>query len=72
MEERVHQEILDSVKEHLQHRQECTQSQEKLRQIPAGTTRPEQWAEFHDRVCTTYDHFKDLKEGSCEEALSIV
>ena len=72
MEERVCQEILNSVKEHLQCRWECAQPEERLRQSSAGTSWPDPQDKFQDRVHTIYNHFRDLKEGSCEEALTIV
>ena len=33
--------------------------------------RPNPQSEFQRKVSATYDHFKDLKEGSCEEALAM-
>ena len=53
------------------HRQDHTQLEERLRQSPTSTSRPESWAKFQHRICATYDHFKDVKEGSCKEALAI-
>ena len=71
MVEDVHQEILNSVKEHLWHRWECTQPEEEPGQGSAGTSSPDPWSEFQQRVHATYDHFRDLKEGSCEEDLVV-
>ena len=71
MEERIHQGILDSITEHLWQRLEHAQLEERPRWSPASASRPDPWAKFQDRVCTTYGHFRDLKEGSCEEALAI-
>ena len=47
--ERVHQEILDSIKEHFWHRWECAQLEERLRQSPSSASRPDPWAKFQDR-----------------------
>ena len=44
----------------------------RLRQSPTSASRPPLPAEFQARVTTTYNHFRDLKEGSCEEALATV
>ena len=71
-EESICQEILESVKECLQFRQDHAQLEERLRQSPAGASRPDPQAEFHDKMHATYDHFKDVREGSCEEALAVV
>ena len=69
--EMVYQEILDSIKECLQCRLDCAQPEEEPRQSSTSTSRPDLQAEFQDRDCATYDHFRDLKEGSCEEALAV-
>ena len=70
-EESIHQEILNSIKECLQHRGVHAQLEERLKQSPTKASRPDPWTKFQVRVCTTYDHFMDLKEGSCEEALAV-
>ena len=57
MEESVHQEILNSVKECLQHRWEHAQPEERLRQSLTGASRPDLQTKFQDRVCTMYNHF---------------
>ena len=62
MEKSVCQEILKCIKKCLWHRQGHTQPEERLRQSPASDSRPDLWAKFQDRVCTMYDHFRDLKE----------
>ena len=54
-----------TLKECLQHRWDHTQPDEEQRQSSAGASRPDPQAEYWDRVYTTYDHYKDLKEGSC-------
>ena len=64
MEESVCQEILNSIKECLWHRQESDQPQGRLGQSPASASRPDLWAKFQDSVCAMYDHFRDLKEGA--------
>ena len=58
------------IKECLWHRQDHAQPEEKLRQSPASTSRPGPQAEYQDTLCTTYDHYKDLKGGLCKEALA--
>ena len=70
-EERVCQEILDSIKECLWHRQDCAQPEEELRQNSTSTSRPDPQAEYRDRMHSMYDHYKDLKERSCKEALAV-
>ena len=72
MEERIYKEILDSIKEHLWHRQDHAQLDDELRQGFAGVSRPDPQAEYQDRMCTTYEHYKDLKEEACGEALAII
>ena len=42
----------------------------KAREGSASTSRLESQPEFQQRVHVTYDHFRDLKKGSCEEALT--
>ena len=70
VEKRTHQDILDSIKEHLWHRWDHTQPEEGLRWSSGGASRPDQQAEFWDQMLTMYDHYKDLTEGSCKEALA--
>ena len=71
MAEGVHQEILNSVKECLLHRWEFTWLEEEPGWGSASTSRPDPQSEFQQRVCATYNHFRDLKEGSCKEALAV-
>ena len=68
-EENIHQKNLNSIKECLWR---DAQPEERLRWSPAGASRPDPWAKFQDRVHAMYNHFRDLKEGSCEEGLAIV
>ena len=72
MEERTCHEILDSIKECLLCRWDCAQPEEGPRWSSNGASRPDLLAKFQDRMCATYDHFKDLREESCEEALAVV
>ena len=72
--EEIHIEILEMLKEHLQHRQSPTQSEEELRQMSMGTrfSRMPAQAQFHDYTQVTYDHFGhfwDRQQESHEEAL---
>ena len=71
-EEKICQKILNSVKECLQHMSDHAQPEEKQRQSSVSTSRPDPQAEYQDREHATYDHYKNLKEGSCKEALAIV
>ena len=61
MEERTYHEILDCIKECLQHRQNHTQPEEEPRQSSTGTSRPDPQAEFQHRMHTMYDHYIYLK-----------
>ena len=70
-EDNICQEILDSVKECLEHRWDHAQPEERPRQNPTSTSKPDPWAKFQERMHTTYDHLKDVRERSCEEALAI-
>ena len=72
VEEKSHQEILDSLKECLQHRWDCAQLEEEQKQSSTSASRPAPQAEYWNRMCTTYDHYKDVKEGLCKEALAIM
>ena len=74
--EKTYQEILDMLKEHLQHRWASTQPEEELRWRSTGTqtSRMTAQAEFHDQTQVTYDHFghfQDRQQESCEEALRV-
>ena len=57
MEESICQEILDSVRECLQHRQDQAQPEERPRWSPASTSKPDPQVEFWDKMHATYDHF---------------
>ena len=71
MAENIHQEILNSVKEHLWHRWDSAQSSEGLGWRPTGTPRPTPGSQFQHEFQVTYKHFRDLREGSCEQALAM-
>ena len=65
-------EILETLKEHLWHRQSCTQPESKHRQRISRT--PAQ-VKFHTQMQAMYDHFGQLRnrqQESWEEALWIV
>ena len=72
MEEHLHQEILDSIKEHLWHKWVPALPGEELSWHPAGTPRHNPQANYSTRNCATYDRFNDMKWCSCEEALAVV
>ena len=59
--------ILDSVREHLQHRQECTQPEEKW--DPTSTSRLNPHMEFWARTHTPYQL---IEPDLCEEAMLVV
>ena len=65
-------EILEMLKEHLQHREgPATQPEEELRW---RTSRMPVQAEFHDQMQVTYDHFghfRSMQQESWEEALRV-
>ena len=57
---RIHQEILDSAQECLQHRQVPTQLEGEPKQSPTCTSKMDTQAEFQARTCATYDHYKSM------------
>ena len=67
MAEKIYQSILEFVKEHLQHRQECAQSLEQQESTSALSSDPP--PEFQPRTNAPYKH---IKPGSYEEALVVV
>ena len=70
-EERIHQEILDSIKEHLWHRWVPTQVEEELKQSPTSTSKTDTHAEFQARTHATYNHYKNMWQDSCKKALAV-
>ena len=73
--EETHIEILEMLKEHLQHKWGPTQMEE-LRQRSTGTrtTRTPTQVEFHAQMQAVYDHFGhfwDKQQESWEEALRV-
>ena len=71
-EEHICQEILDSVKECPQHKWISTVPRVELRCSPSDIPRLDPKAEFQARSHATYNHFMDVRQDSCEEALTIV
>ena len=71
MAENICQEILDSIKEQLCCRWDHARPKEEPGQISTSTSRPDPLSEFQQMVCATYNHFRDLKEGSCKQALAV-
>ena len=71
MAENICQEILDSIKKLLHHKQDHAQLMEEPGQRPTGTSRPDPQSEFQQKTHAAYDHFRDIKEGSCKEALAV-
>ena len=66
----IHQEVLNSLKECIQHRQSPAQPEEPL----GHRSRKSAQAEFHSRKKVTWDHFDhywDRQEESWEEALRV-
>ena len=70
--ERIHQEVQDSVKECLLHRQVSAQLEEELKWSPTGTSKMDIQAKFQARTHATYDHFKKMLWDSCKEAIAMV
>ena len=68
MEVHIHQETLDSVKEHLWHKWFSALPGEELRWIPAGVPRLNPQANFQAR---NHDRFMNVRQDSCKEALAI-
>ena len=69
--ENICQEILDSINEHLHCRQDHAQPMEEPGWRSTSTSRPDPQPKFQRKTCATYVHFKDIKEGSGEEALAV-
>ena len=70
--EQVCQEILDSIKEHLQHRWVPAQLEEEPKQSPTSTSKKDTQAKFKARTCATYHHFKNMQQDTCKRALAVV
>ena len=72
-EEEICWEILDSLKECLQHRWGSALPEEEPRQslISKRTCRTTAQAEFHGRAQDTYDNFQNRWQESCEKALRV-
>ena len=68
--EKICQEILDSGKEQLWHRQVPTQPEEELRWSPTGTSKTDEQAEFQTKTHATYNHYKNMQWDSCKKALA--
>ena len=71
MAQNIYQEIIDSIKECLYHRWDCTQLMEEPGWRSTGTSRLDPMSKFQQKNCAAYDHFRDIKEGSCEESLAV-
>ena len=71
-EEILQQEILDSIKECLQCKWVPTPPGKEPSWCPADIPRLDPKAEYSAQNCNTYDWFKDIKWGPCEEALAMV
>ena len=72
MEEYLHQEILDSIKECLWHKWDPTLPEERPSPHPASTPRCDPQADYSVQNHANYDQLKDTTWGSCEEALAVV
>ena len=70
MEEEIHQEILDSLKEHLWHKWGPTQPEE-LGQGSASASRSDPQSKFHRRIQVTSDHLWNRWQESHEEVLRV-
>ena len=66
------QDILDSIKECLWHKQIPAQTGEELGQSPVSIPRANPQADYGTRNCANYDRFGDMMQGSCAEALAVV
>ena len=73
MEEEVHWEIIDLLKECLWHRQGPSLLEEEPKQSPIGTRTPRTpaQAEFHSWTQETYCWFQNKWQESCQEALRV-
>ena len=71
MEEHIHQEVLDSIKEFLWHKQLSTLPEAEQKQRPANAHRPDPQAEFAATHCAIYEQFAAMQWDSCEEALAL-
>ena len=72
MEELLCQEILDSVKEHLQCRWVPTLPEEELSWHSASTPRHDPQSNHSTRNCAIYCRFRNMKRDSCKETLAVV
>ena len=70
--ERICQDILDSVKECLWHRQVPAQLEEEPKWSPTNTSKMDAQAELQARTHATYDHYKNMLQDSCKKALAMV
>ena len=70
----IHIEILEMLKEHLQHRWGPTLLEEEQRQATTSirNTRTPAQAEFHARAQVTYDDLRNRHHDTCQEALAVV
>ena len=72
MEEHLHQEVLDSVKECLWCKWIPVLLREELSWHPTSAPRHNPQADYSTRNHATYDRFRNMKRDSCEEALAVV
>ena len=70
--EKIHWDILDSIKECLQCGWVPTQLEEEPKWSPTGTSKMNTQAEFQARTHATYNHFKNMWHDSCKEALAMM
>ena len=68
-EECLHQEMLNSIKECLWHKQDPAPPEES--KCPASTPGMNPQADYSTQDCTNYDWLKDMTRGPCEEALAV-
>ena len=68
--ERIHQEILDTIKEGLWCRWVSAQPDEELKQTPTGPSKTDAQTEFQAKAHATYNH-KNMRWDPCKEALAI-
>ena len=67
---KIHQEILDSIKEHLWHMWVPTQAEEEL--SSTSTSKTDAQGEFQARTWATYDHLKTCSEIPAKTVLATV
>ena len=71
MEQHLHQEVLDSIKEHLWHKWLSALLEAEQKWRPVNAHRPDPQVEFAAMHHATYEQFPAMQWDSCEEALAL-